>query len=71
MADFIFFSDHSGRPVLRHELSSPARTLGSWVRIPHEAWRSVRVSSVFVLSCVGRGLATGLVTRPRSPAKCP
>jgi hypothetical protein len=23
---------------LRHELSSRARTLGSWVRIPHKAW---------------------------------
>jgi hypothetical protein len=26
---------------LRHELSSPARTLGSWVQIPLEAWMSV------------------------------
>jgi hypothetical protein len=33
---------------LRHEMCSPARTLGSWVRIPLEAWMSV---------C---GLATGL-----------
>jgi hypothetical protein len=31
---------------------------------------SVRVSSVFVLSCVGSGLATGLITRPRSPTNC-
>jgi hypothetical protein len=38
--------------VLRHELSSPAQTLGSWVRIPLEAWMSVCVYSVFVLSCV-------------------
>jgi hypothetical protein len=37
---------------LRHELSSPARTLGSWVRIPLEAWMSVCVYSVFVLSFV-------------------
>jgi hypothetical protein len=29
---------------------------------------SVRVSSVFVLACVGSGLATKLITRPRSPA---
>jgi hypothetical protein len=36
---------------LRHELSSPIRTLGSWVRIPLEAWMSVWVYSVFVLSC--------------------
>jgi hypothetical protein len=34
---------------LRHELSSLARTLGSWVRIPLEAWMSVCVYSVFVL----------------------
>jgi hypothetical protein len=37
---------------LRHELSSLARTLGSWVRIPLEAWMSVCVYSVFVLFCV-------------------
>jgi hypothetical protein len=41
---------------LRHELSSLARTLGSWVRIPLEAWMSVCVYSVCVL---GSGLATG------------
>jgi hypothetical protein len=33
---------------LRHELSSPARTLGSWVRVPLETWMCVRVSSNFV-----------------------
>jgi hypothetical protein len=37
---------------LRHELSSLARTLGSWVRIPLKAWMSVCVYSVFVLSFV-------------------
>jgi hypothetical protein len=43
---------------LRHELSSLARTPGSWVRIPFRAWMfSVRVRvrvrvSVFVLSCI-------------------
>jgi hypothetical protein len=37
---------------LRHKLSSSAETLGSWVRIPLEAWMSVYVYSVFVLSCV-------------------
>jgi hypothetical protein len=37
---------------LRHELSSPAQTLGSWVRIPLKAWMSVCLYSVFVLSCV-------------------
>jgi hypothetical protein len=37
---------------LRHEPSSPAQTLGSWVRNPLEAWMSVCVYSVVVLSCV-------------------
>jgi hypothetical protein len=47
-------ADHSGRA----ELSSLARTLESWVRIPLEGW-------MFALFCVcavvrvGRGLATG------------
>jgi hypothetical protein len=44
---------------LRHEMSSPAWTLGSWLRIPLDAWMFVCVYSVFVLSCVGSGLATG------------
>jgi hypothetical protein len=44
---------------LRHEISSPAWTLGSWVRIPLEAWMFVCVCSVFVLSSVSSGLATG------------
>jgi hypothetical protein len=43
---------------LRHEVSSPAETLGSWVRIPLEALMFVCVYSVFVLPCVGSGLAT-------------
>jgi hypothetical protein len=34
---------------LRHELSSLARTLGSWARIPLKAWMSVCVYSIFVL----------------------
>jgi hypothetical protein len=37
---------------LRHELSSPARTLGSWVWIQLDAWMSVCVYSVFLLFCV-------------------
>jgi hypothetical protein len=37
---------------LRHKASSPAGTLGSWARIPLEAWISMGVYSVFVLSCV-------------------
>jgi hypothetical protein len=33
-------------------LSSSAQTLGSWVRIPLDAYISVRVSYVFMLFCV-------------------
>jgi hypothetical protein len=46
---------------LSHELSSLARTLESWVRIPLEARKSVllRLFCVCVVLCVGRGLATG------------
>jgi hypothetical protein len=44
---------------LRHEMSSPAWTLGSWFRIPIETWMFVCVYSVFVLPCVSIGLATG------------
>jgi hypothetical protein len=36
----------------KHELSSLAQKLGSWVLIPLEAWMSMCVYSVFVLSCV-------------------
>jgi hypothetical protein len=43
---------------LMHELSSLARTLGSWIRIPLKARMFVYVYSVFVLSCVGSGLAS-------------
>jgi hypothetical protein len=44
---------------LRHELSSPAQTLGSWVPIPREAWMSVRVYYICAVLCAGSGLATG------------
>jgi hypothetical protein len=43
---------------VRHELSSVARTLGSWVLIPLKVWISACDYSLFVLSCVGSGLAT-------------
>jgi hypothetical protein len=43
---------------LRHEMSSLAPTLGSWVRILLEAWMLVCVYSMFVF-CVSSGLATG------------
>jgi hypothetical protein len=42
---------------LRNEMSSPAQTLGSRVRIPLEVCMSAFI--LFVLSCVGRCLATG------------
>jgi hypothetical protein len=44
---------------LRYEMSSPAWTLGSWVRISLEAWMFVCVYSVFVFSCEVSGLAMG------------
>jgi hypothetical protein len=37
---------------LRHGLSSLARTLGSWVRIPLKSWMSLCFYYVFVFSCV-------------------
>jgi hypothetical protein len=37
---------------LRHGISSLARAVGSWARIPLEAWMFVCVYSVFVLSCM-------------------
>jgi hypothetical protein len=52
---------------LRHELSPPAQTLGSWVRIPLKAWIFVCVYSVFVLSCLPWD---GLIPRTRSPTDC-
>jgi hypothetical protein len=50
-AGILLNADHSGRG-LTHELSSLARKLGSWVRIPLKAWMSVCFYSVFVLFCV-------------------
>jgi hypothetical protein len=49
----------------RDDMSSPARTLGSWVRIPLKARTFVCVYSVFVLSCTGSGLTTGWIPHPR------
>jgi hypothetical protein len=46
---------------LWHELSSPAKTLGRISATP---------SFVFVLSYVGSGPATGLITSLRSPTDC-
>jgi hypothetical protein len=53
---------------LRHEPSSPARKLGSWIRIQLKAWMSVCVYSVFVLLlCVGSCLNNDLIPRTKSP----
>jgi hypothetical protein len=48
---------------LRQEMSSPAQTLGLWVRIPLEAWMFVCVYFC-VFSC------DGLIPRPKSSADC-
>jgi hypothetical protein len=42
----------TGATRLRHEPSSSARTLVSWVRIPLKAWVYVCVYSVFLLFCM-------------------
>jgi hypothetical protein len=36
---------------LTHVLSSAARTLGSWIRVPLEAWMCVRVFLCCVVLC--------------------
>jgi hypothetical protein len=55
--------------LLRHELSSFARTLGSCVRIPLKAWMSVLCAFILCLCCsVCRyRFCDGLIPRPRSP----
>jgi hypothetical protein len=54
-------ADRSGRPRgLRHELSSLARTLGSWVRIPLKGMQvCVRLFCVCVVLRLGSGIVTG------------
>jgi hypothetical protein len=42
----------------RHDLSLRAQMLESWVRITLEAWMTLCVYSVLVLTCVGCGLAS-------------
>jgi hypothetical protein len=44
---------------LRHGMYPPAQALGSWVRIPLDAWMSDCNFLVFVLSCVSSGFRTG------------
>jgi hypothetical protein len=58
------YSTFQGRPQglsdLRQELSSPAQTLRSWVRIPLETWMCLlSFFCVYVVLCVGSSLATG------------
>jgi hypothetical protein len=55
---------------LRRELFSPSQTLGSWVRIPLEAWIFACVYSLFVLSCVQVAALRRADPRPRSPTNC-
>jgi hypothetical protein len=54
----------SDRPIAmaarsRYEVSSPAPTLRSWVRITPKAWMAVCIYSVCVVLCVGSSLAMG------------
>jgi hypothetical protein len=49
-------------------MSSVEQTLESCARIPLEAWTSGFI--LFVLSCVGRSLTRGVMTRSRSPTNC-
>jgi hypothetical protein len=56
---------------LGHELSSFARTLGSWVRIPLREWISVCAFILCLYCPVCNQLpCDGLITRPRSPTVC-
>jgi hypothetical protein len=52
--DFSFLSGESRSIYGSHNLSQwpHGRKLGSWARIPLEAWMSVCVYPVFVLSCL-------------------
>jgi hypothetical protein len=51
-AAWILFGRSQWPRGLRHELSSPEQTLGSWAQIPLEPCMSVWVYSVFVMSCI-------------------
>jgi hypothetical protein len=56
MSKYIYFSRSQWPRCLRHELSSPAPTLRSWVRIQLEAWMFVCVLCAFIL-CLPRAEA--------------
>jgi hypothetical protein len=60
-------ADHSGRAV--YELSSLARTLGSWIRIPLKAWLSVFCAFILCLCCsvCRQRSCDGVIPCPRSP----
>jgi hypothetical protein len=55
---------------LSHELSSTARTLGSWVRIPRKAWMSVCFFLRLCCPVCRQRPCNGLITRRRSPTDC-
>jgi hypothetical protein len=60
-------ANHSGRRGVRHEMSSPALTLGLWVRITLKSLMFVYGYSVCVLSCVRYWPCDWLILRPRRP----
>jgi hypothetical protein len=57
---------------LRHELSSLARTLRSWVRILLKAWMSTLCAFILCLCCsvCMQRPCNGLIPRSRSPTDC-
>jgi hypothetical protein len=57
---------------LRHEQSSLAWTLGSWVWIPLKEWMSALCAFILCLCCsvCSYRPCNGLIPRPRSPAAC-
>jgi hypothetical protein len=65
----LFSSDYR-RVGRSDELSSPAETPSSWVRIPLAAWMSVCVYSMFVQSCVQVVAYDGLIPYPENHTDC-
>jgi hypothetical protein len=67
----IYIYSRSQRPCgLRHELSSLAGTLGSWVQIPLKARMSVCAFILCLCSMCRYRPCDGLITRPSSPTVC-
>jgi hypothetical protein len=54
---------------VRHESSSPAETLESWVRTPLEAWMFLFILCLCRLVCRYRP-CEGLIPHPKSPTDC-